>query len=83
MISDFNLNPKLKHDTMQLAQKSLLVEKDKFLEALLTVIKQKVVEFLKKEMGYVQEKKVTKIESLSEYEFIIEDNLQEFYILYS
>ena len=68
---------------MEIAQKSLEVEKDKFLEALLTVMKQKVVEFLKKEMGYVQEKKVTKIESLSEYKFIIEDNLQEFYILYS
>ena len=46
-------------------------------------MRQKVVEFLKKEMGYVQEKKVTKIESLSEYEFIIEDNLQEFFIFYS
>ena len=68
---------------MEIAQKSLEVEKDKFLEALLTVMKQKVVEFLKKEMGYVQDKKVTKIESLSEYKFIIEDNLQEFYILYS
>ena len=41
------------------------------------------MEFLKKEMGYVQEKKVIKIESLSEYEFIIEDNLQEFFIFYS
>ena len=46
-------------------------------------MRQKVVEFLKKEMGYVQEKKVIKIESLSEYEFIIEDNLQEFFIFYS
>ena len=79
----FTNDSAVKKATMSLAFKAIAEESEKFEEALLAVMSQRVQEYLQVKLGSVDDAKLKKIVKMSQFKDILQENLVEFNIFYT
>ena len=79
----FTNDSAVKKATITLAYKAIAEESEKFEEALLAVMSQRVQEYLQVKLGTVDEAKLTKIVKMQQFKDILQENLVEFNIFYT
>ena len=79
----YNNDSTIKKSVMTLAFKAIAEESEKFEEALLAVMSQRVQEYLQVKLGGVDEAKLKKIVQMQQFKEILAENLQEFNIFYT
>ena len=73
----------IKKATMSLAFKAIAEESEKFEEALLAVMSQRVQEYLQVKLGKVDDAKLKKIVQMQQFKDILQENLEEFNMFYT
>ena len=79
----YNNDSTIKQSVKTLAFKAIAEEAEKFEEALLAVMSQRVQEYLQVKLGAVDEAKLKKIVQMQQFKEILAENLEEFRIFYS